>query len=202
MKQPIEATVLIENHPCLVMETFQKLNINAHVENVKLRDDVTDHVAVLNTKDDKVVEEVRKASLRVLRISDNKIWIRTQGCAVCKLLYHNDAIVEKIKVVGEKSIIYTLMLPNMSSLKTFLEELNNVGVKATVINVNEIGEEELTDRQMEILKLAYKLGYFDVDRKISLKDLADKLGVSAPTLEEILRRALKKAVKYYLDKKS
>ncbi|MEM3353801.1 MAG: helix-turn-helix domain-containing protein, partial [Saccharolobus sp.] len=30
--------------------------------------------------------------------------------------------------------------------------------------------------------------------------LADKLGISTPTLEEILRRALRKVVKYYLDK--
>ncbi len=52
----------------------------------------------------------------------------------------------------------------------------------------------------EVLKLAYKMGYFDPDRKITLTELAERIGVKAPTLEEILRRALRKAVKYYLDR--
>jgi predicted DNA binding protein len=197
MNKPIEVTLLVENHPCEVMATFQKLNINAKIDNVKLREDVTDHVAELGTDNEKAIEELKKASLKILRISKEKIWIRTNGCAVCKLLYHNDVIVEKVKVVGNKSIVYTLMLPYLS-MKKFLQDLNNIGVKTTVINVSEIDSEELTERQMEILKLAYKLGYFDVDRKISLKDLAEKLGISIPTLEEILRRALKKAIRYYI----
>ncbi len=54
--------------------------------------------------------------------------------------------------------------------------------------------------QREVLKLAYKMGYFDPDRKITLTELAERIGVKAPTLEEILRRALRKAVKYYLDR--
>jgi predicted DNA binding protein len=44
------------------------------------------------------------------------------------------------------------------------------------------------------------MGYFDPDRKITLTELAERIGVKAPTLEEILRRALRKAVKYYLDR--
>ena len=68
------------------------------------------------------------------------------------------------------------------------------------MNVSEISSAELTKRQMEILQLAYKLGYFNDERSITLSQLADKLGISAPTLEDILRRALRKVVKYYLDK--
>ena len=58
----------------------------------------------------------------------------------------------------------------------------------------------MTDRQIEILKLAYKLGYFDDDRRITLTQLAEKLGISTPTLDEVLRKALRKVVKYYLDR--
>lgn len=74
------------------------------------------------------------------------------------------------------------------------------GVKVTVLNISEVTDAVLTDRQIEILKLAYKLGYFDDDRKITLTQLAEKLGVSTPTLDEVLRKALRKVVKYYLDK--
>ncbi len=199
MKRPIEATVLLEDHPCEVMKLFQRLGRKARIENVKLRGDTTDHVVGING--DNVIAELRKSTLKVLRINDEKVWIRTNGCAVCRLLYQGDVLVERAKVVGERIVMYKFMLPSVSSLKTLLHELNDVGVKATVLDVSEIGKEELTDRQMEILKLAYKLGYFDVDRRISLKELADRLGVSPPSLEEVLRRALSKAVKYYLEKK-
>ncbi|EWG06623.1 MAG: hypothetical protein ASUL_08644 [Candidatus Aramenus sulfurataquae] len=200
MREPIEVTLLLEEHPCEVMNTFQKLGIKARIENVKLREEVTDHIAELKA-DDVVLAELKRSSLKVLRMNNEKVWIRTKGCAVCRLLYHNDVIVEKVKVVGDRKVIYKIMLPGIPSLKAFLGELNRVGVKATVLEISEVGSEKLTERQMEILKLAYKLGYFDVDRGISLKELAEKLGVSPPSLEEVLRRALKKAVKYYLEKK-
>ncbi|AAY81469.1 helix-turn-helix domain-containing protein [Sulfolobus acidocaldarius] len=200
-KRPIEVTLLVDKHPCEVLDIFRKYEIKAQITNVKLRDQVTDHIAFLKINDD-ILKELKRRSLKTLRINENTIWIRTNGCGVCKLLYHSDLIVEKVKVLSKATVMYKLLLPNLSALKQFLEELNSIRVEATVANVSEIDESELTDRQLEILRLAYKSGYFDVDRKISMKELANKLGIKASTLEEILRRALKKAVKYYLDRKS
>ncbi|WP_061980399.1 helix-turn-helix domain-containing protein [Sulfolobus acidocaldarius] len=199
--RPIEVTLLVDKHPCEVLDIFRKYEIKAQITNVKLRDQVTDHIAFLKINDD-ILKELKRRSLKTLRINENTIWIRTNGCGVCKLLYHSDLIVEKVKVLSKATVMYKLLLPNLSALKQFLEELNSIRVEATVANVSEIDESELTDRQLEILRLAYKSGYFDVDRKISMKELANKLGIKASTLEEILRRALKKAVKYYLDRKS
>ncbi|BFH73761.1 helix-turn-helix domain-containing protein [Sulfurisphaera javensis] len=202
MKGPFEVSLLIENHPCEIMKLISLFNIKANVENVKLRESVTDHIVNLEGKmDEEEFFKLKNSSLKVLRLSDNKLWIRTNGCSVCKLLYSSDVIVEKVKVVREKTLLYTLLVPNNSSLKDFLNRLANEGVKVTVLNINEINEDQLTERQMEILQLAYKLGYFDDDRKITLSELAEKLGISVPTLDEILRRALKKVVKYYINKK-
>ncbi|ARM76897.1 helix-turn-helix domain-containing protein [Acidianus manzaensis] len=201
-KSPLEASIVIENHPCEVMKLISSLNLNAFVENVKLGDNVTDHIVNFDDLDNTQYQKLRLASLKTMRLSDSKVWIRTSGCAVCKLLYSSDVVVEKVKVVGEKALIYNLLIPNMSSLKDLLKKLNDIGVKSTVMSIMEIEENQLTERQMEILKMAFKLGYFDDDRKISMSELAEKLGISAPTLEEILRRALRKVVKNYLDKSS
>lgn len=184
------------------MKMISLLNLKATVENVKLRDSFTDHIVDLENKiSEEELFKLKKSSLKVLRLNENKLWIRTNGCPVCKLLYSSDVIVEKAKVVGEKTLLYTLLVPNNNSLKDFLNKMANEGVRVTVLNVNEIDNEQLTERQMEILQLAYKLGYFDEDRKITLSELADKLGISVPTLDEILRRALKKVVKYYINRK-
>lgn len=199
---PIEATIVVENHPCEVMRLISNLKLKAFVENVKLGDSFTDHIIVFERKmEDQTVNEIRKKSVKSLRISDFKVWVRTNGCEVCKLLYSSEIVVEKTKVVGPKAILYTLLAINKATLNNFIEKINESGSKVTILNLTEVTDAELTERQKEILRLAYKLGYFDEDRKITLSELAEKLGISSPSLDEILRRALRKAVKYYLDKK-
>lgn len=47
----------------------------------------------------------------------------------------------------------------------------------------------LTDRQHEALRTAYELGYFDIPRQASLEDVAERLGISASSVSERLRRA-------------
>jgi predicted DNA binding protein len=47
----------------------------------------------------------------------------------------------------------------------------------------------LTEKQQEAVSLAFKLGYFDTPRKISVDKLAEKLGLASSTLAVHLRRA-------------
>ncbi|MEM0373107.1 MAG: helix-turn-helix domain-containing protein [Sulfolobales archaeon] len=200
-KNPIEVTILVEEHPCEVMKLISETGIKTVVENVKLKDNVADHILLFEAEIKKEdLLKLKSVSAKTLRLTDKKIWVRTNGCQVCKILYNSDVIAEKIKVVKERTLLYTLLVPNITSLKEFLSKLASQGIKVLVISKNEVTSNELTERQMEILKLAYKLGYFNDERGISLTELAERLGVSAPTLEEILRRALRKVVKYYLDK--
>ncbi|AHC52182.1 RNA polymerase sigma70 [Sulfolobus acidocaldarius SUSAZ] len=200
VKKPMSVTFIIENHPCLIMKLFQELNIRAEINNVKMRESVTDHIATLKLTE-KLLRELRERRSKTLRISENSVWIRTEGCKVCKILYLSDAVVEKVKVVGNNAVMYKLIVPNLLSLKSLIDEFTKIGVKAIVGSTSELDEEQLTERQLEILKLSYKMGFFDIERRITMTELAEKLGIKAPTLEEILRRALRKAVKYYLDKK-
>ena len=200
-RSPFEVTLLIEDHPCEVMKIISLTGLKASVENVKLGEQTTDHIVSFEKEIEKSeVLKLKSNSVKVLKLSETKVWVRTNGCAVCRILYTSDVVAEKIKVLKERTLLYTLLVPNSSSFNEFLTKLSKEGVKVTVLNVSEISSAELTERQMEILQLAYKLGYFNDDRGITLSQLADKLGISAPTLEEILRRALRKVVKYYLDK--
>ncbi|MFC5973175.1 helix-turn-helix domain-containing protein [Halomarina salina] len=49
--------------------------------------------------------------------------------------------------------------------------------------------ERMTDRQREALLTAYEMGYFDIPRTASMADVAESLGITAPSLSERLRRA-------------
>ncbi|ADX82060.1 helix-turn-helix domain-containing protein [Saccharolobus islandicus] len=201
LKSPFEVTILIEDHPCEVMGVISSTGLKATVDNVKLGDNTTDHIVLFEKevqKDDLI--KLKSHSIKVLKFNDSKVWVRTKGCSVCKILYSSNVVVEKIKVIKERTLLYTLLVPNTIAFKEFLANLTSQRIKFTVLSTYEISSNDLTDRQMEILKLAYKMGYFDDDRRVTLTELAKQLGISTPTLEEIMRRALRKVVKYYLDK--
>lgn len=51
---------------------------------------------------------------------------------------------------------------------------------------------KLTDKQLEVLLFAYKSGYFDNPRRITLRELAQILGLSPSTVKEHLRKAERK----------
>jgi len=52
-------------------------------------------------------------------------------------------------------------------------------------------EERLTARQREILQMAYFSGYFETPRKRTGKEIADSLGISAPTFSSHVRAGLR-----------
>ena len=52
-------------------------------------------------------------------------------------------------------------------------------------------DERLTDRQREILQMAYVSGYFDTPRERTGEEIAESLGVSAPTVSDHIRAGLR-----------
>lgn len=49
--------------------------------------------------------------------------------------------------------------------------------------------DDLTDRQQEVLRVAYHAGYFDWPRERTAEEVADSLGIAAPTLHAHIRKA-------------
>jgi DNA-binding CsgD family transcriptional regulator len=60
-------------------------------------------------------------------------------------------------------------------------------------------EDQLTDRQREVLTTAYEAGYYTWPRGITGEELAEELGISAPTLHQHLRHAEQKLVAMVFD---
>jgi hypothetical protein len=52
------------------------------------------------------------------------------------------------------------------------------------------GRYGLTDSQHRVLELASRRGYFEIPRDVTLKELADEVGVSHQALSEQLRRGI------------
>lgn len=59
-------------------------------------------------------------------------------------------------------------------------------------------EEDLTDRQFEVLQTAYFSGYFASPRRATGSDIAEVLDVSQPTVTEHIRSAQSKILSLVL----
>jgi predicted DNA binding protein len=70
----------------------------------------------------------------------------------------------------------------------------DIGFELLSVSPEGAGEDDdseygLTDRQQEALTLALARGYYESPRQVSTAELADELGISQPSMSELLRRA-------------
>ncbi len=82
--------------------------------------------------------------------------------------------------------------------KSVLDALKHNGCRVLTIHSIDEYNYMLTEKQETMLLLAYMAGYYRFPRKISLRELAEKLGVSVSTLAEHLRRAESKIVEAFV----
>jgi len=69
----------------------------------------------------------------------------------------------------------------------------------TGYSASEAIEESLTDRQREVLTLAYHAGFFESPRDSTGEELAEALGVAAPTFYQHVRTAVRKVLSLLVD---
>ncbi|MFB6142825.1 MAG: helix-turn-helix domain-containing protein [Halorientalis sp.] len=91
----------------------------------------------------------------------------------------------------------TLRFPSSARLATYYRRCTDRGVDLWIKSVDSDESAadrhlslQLTDQQHETLQAAFDGGYFAVPRKMTLQDLADRLGVSDTAASQRLRRGL------------
>jgi predicted DNA binding protein len=137
--------------------------------------------------------EVEKSSSNSYLILVNA----TQSCG-CAALSISGCFLSGCEVCKDGAYINLYSGTNGSLIK-FIEALEERDfsveiLKKRTLNIND----ELTCRQRDVLRTAFQLGYFDVPKRISLKELSDIVGVSPSSVDEIIKRAEKKILSHYL----
>jgi predicted DNA binding protein len=93
---------------------------------------------------------------------------------------------------------WTVAFTGKEALTELLDRLKQDQVDVKILRLTSIADiESLTSRQRSIVEVALEQGYFDYPRRITLRSLAKKVGVSASTVSEVLRRAEKKILSTY-----
>ncbi len=97
-------------------------------------------------------------------------------------------------VIGKEKIMLSVISKEQtaSMISSLLDDLN---IKYEVLRkVNLSREIKFNPRQMEIITVAIKKGYYEIPRKIKMNHLAEEFGVSITVIERVLRKAESMAI--------
>ena len=90
-------------------------------------------------------------------------------------------------------------ITNRSKVDRFLTQLKKKDIDAKIERIGYYYKSTLlTQRQNQVINLAYQKGYFNIPRSISLSEFAKDLNISKSALSETLRRIFKKLANNYL----
>ncbi len=128
--------------------------------------------------------------------------IEVNQCSICRAIQGTDCFLTHGVTTEDGSLLLKIMAGERKSLRDFVSKLEEDGCDIKIISLRDPEKEDLlTERQEEILRTAYEMGYFEYPKKVNIKTLADRLGMSVSTLSEMLRKSEKKVLEYYFSDK-
>ncbi len=96
-------------------------------------------------------------------------------------------------------------LGSPQQVKAFCEGIDKIGMRYRIILLTDLNFSpisplnQLTEKQREVLITAYKMGYYDIPRKLNSDDVAKKLRLANSTLVEHLRKAEHRLIRQILE---
>lgn len=127
------------------------------------------------------------------------VWLESEGCEVCNTILNHGAFLVSGKSMQDNIITYSFMVPTVEAYKGIISDLEKTGHPVTIRKVGKFEQQigVLTENQERIFWLALKSGFFDYPRQVGMAELSAKLGISAATLSEILRRGTRRLLEHY-----
>jgi hypothetical protein len=134
--------------------------------------------------------------------SKSSVWLESEGCGVCNTILGHDAFLVSGKSMQNNIITYSFIVPTFDAYRGIISDLEKAGHKVNVIKIGKFEQQidVLTENQERIFWLALKSGFFDYPRQITMAELATKLGITAATLSEIIRRGTRRLLEHYFKK--
>lgn len=105
-------------------------------------------------------------------------------------------------VVSERGATMSLVGPQ-EAISGTVSEYETAGVSTTLQKLGlydgrERPLDELTDRQREVIRTAYDMGYYEVPREVTTEAIASEMEVDPSTVAEHLQRAERNLLRHHL----
>ena len=124
-------------------------------------------------------------------------------CPGCVSLATADVFLLSAHTTEDRRLEWKVAFSSREDLDRLIWELQNHGTEVELIRVSNAIDDglRLTDRQLKIVEVAFKRGYYDYPKRISIRELARIFSVSTATVSEILRRGQRKIIKEHFEGK-
>lgn len=200
-KSLMQAVVRIERDDCPVANALE--GADCFVEHLALcTDNHTLHSVKPQNGCDRTPTLLSK-SIKARTIKNGEVWVESQSCSACSFLSSLSFVdISGCVFSGEKILQVTLIVPSLSDLRLLKRKLANSGLNYTIVDTSAFAHKSMTTKERNALELALTKRYFDCQDRTSLTELAQAIGVSPSSLSELIRRGTKKAVMFYLERKT
>ncbi len=102
------------------------------------------------------------------------------------------------KANPDGTVEWTLAFNKREVLTELLDRMKKEQVDVKILKLSSVADvENLTSHQRSLVETALEEGFFDYPRRITLRELSKKMGISASTASEVLRRAERKILASY-----
>lgn len=200
-KSLVQAVVRIERDDCQVVNALA--GADYYLEHLALCTDNHTLHSVKPKNGCEVVPTFLSNSIKSRTTKNGEVWIKSKSCGACSFL----SDLSFVEIAGcivdqDRFLQVTLIVPSLSDLRLLKRKLANSGMEHAILDTVPFSHKEMTVKERKVLELALIRNYFDCENRTSLTDLAHLMGVSPSSLSELIRRGTKKAVTFYLERKS
>lgn len=154
---------------------------------------------------DQILDEVRHhPSVGAVKIKDRKegsfsFIVDVVRCKACEALIRSKAFMVFPVDIYKGRMKWFLITDNNKTIGKISDRLEEFGCDVKIERVAALDRKAiLTERQEEIIRVAFSSGYFDYPRRTGSESLAKKLGISASTLSEVMRAAQRRILAQHL----
>jgi predicted DNA binding protein len=200
--EPYYVSLEVENPDCQGLHLLHGLGIPHHqlIDIRGVASGSTRHlIKVPADRKDKFINHVSQANVRVQGNAQGTGWYDAPGCLICHTILANSGFLISGECIHDYTIIYTFVTPDFAAYQTIISKMEEGGFTPRILEIRRYTPrgDLLTEKQERALWFASTMGFFDWPRRLTLAELADKMGISASNLSELLRRGLRRVVKNY-----
>lgn len=124
--------------------------------------------------------------------------LQVRDCGSCRTLALSECFLTDAVATEAGGVEWRIVAAQREAVENLVKSLQGRGIEVEVAAIRSVkGAGSLTERQDRVLSLAFKLGFFEFPKRISLTNLAKKLDISKSTLSEILRNGEEKVLHSY-----
>ncbi len=182
------------------------------IDTIKTEEGLIKDLVDINLREsdaDSVIESIKNAphvqSIEVTERDKGRLLaiVMVKDCPGCLALASADTFLLAAHTTEDKRMEWKVAFSERGDLDNLIWQLQSAGGDVTMVRVSNTLDEglRLTDRQLRIVEVAYKRGYYDYPKRISIRELARIFSVSTATVSEILRRGQRKIIKEHFESK-